>query len=74
MESGKLKVTLGMHMVRYGSDLLGPGTLKSALSGLKNKLINWADFLYAGSDGTMFGLTINQYLWLLKFLLVEVLT
>ena len=40
MESGKLKVTLGMHMVRYGSDLLGPGTLKSALSGLRNKLIN----------------------------------
>ena len=74
MESGKLKVTLGMHMVRYGSDLLGPGTLKSPLSGLKNKLINWADFLYAGSDGTMFGLTINQYLWLLKFLLVKVLT
>ena len=32
MVSGKLKVTLGMHMVKYGCDLLGPGTLKSALS------------------------------------------
>ena len=30
--SGKLKVTLGMHMVKYGNGLLGPGTLKSALS------------------------------------------
>ena len=30
--SGKLKVTMGMHMVKYGCDLLGPGTLKSALS------------------------------------------
>ena len=30
--SEKLKVTLGMHMVQYGDDLLGPGTLKSALS------------------------------------------
>ena len=30
--SGKLKVTLDMHMVKYGYDLLGPGTLKSALS------------------------------------------
>ena len=39
MVSGKLKVTLGMHMVKYGCDLLGPGTLKSALSQLKNKLI-----------------------------------
>ena len=27
---GKLKVTLGMHMVKYGCDLLDPGTLKSA--------------------------------------------
>ena len=32
MVSRKLKVTLGMHMVKYGCDLLGPGTLKSALS------------------------------------------
>ena len=28
----KLKVTMGMHMVKYGCDLSGPGTLKSALS------------------------------------------
>ena len=55
MVSGKLKVTSGMHMVRYGCDLLGPGTLKSALSQLKNKLMNWADFLHAGSDGIIFG-------------------
>ena len=32
MVSGKLTVTLGMHMVKYGCDLLGFGTLKSALS------------------------------------------
>ena len=55
MVSGKLKVTLGMHMVKYGCDLLGPGTLKSALFQLKNKLMNWADFLHAGSDGNIFG-------------------
>ena len=30
--SEKLKVTLGMHMVQYGFDLLGPGTLESVLS------------------------------------------
>ena len=30
--SGKLKVTMGKHMVNYGFDLSGPGTLKSALS------------------------------------------
>ena len=30
MVSGKLKVTLGMDMVKYGCDLLGPETLKSA--------------------------------------------
>ena len=53
--SGKLKVTLGMHMVKYSCDLLGPGTLKSALFQLKNKLMNWADFLHAGSDGIIFG-------------------
>ena len=28
----KLKVTIGIQMVKYGCDLLGPGTLKSALS------------------------------------------
>ena len=55
MVSGNLKVTLGMHMVKYGCDLLGPGTLKSALCQLKNKLMNWADFLHAGSDGIIFG-------------------
>ena len=57
MVSGKLKVTftLGMHMVKYGCDLLGPGTLKSTLSQLKNKLMNWANFLHAGSDGIIFG-------------------
>ena len=54
MLSGKLKVTLGMHMIKYGSNLLGPGVLRSALSQLKNKSIKWADFLYAGSDGIIF--------------------
>ena len=34
--SGKLKVTIGMYMFKYGCDLLGPGTLKSALSQEKN--------------------------------------
>ena len=53
--SAKLKVTLGMHMVKYGCDLLGPGTLKSASSQLKNKSMNWADFLHAGSDAIIFG-------------------
>ena len=51
MVSGKLKVTWGMHMIKYGCDLLGPGTLKSALSQLKNKSMNWVNFLHAGSDG-----------------------
>ena len=32
MVSGKLKVTLGMHMVKYDCDLLDPGTLKSAMT------------------------------------------
>ena len=54
MVSAKLKVTLGMHMVKYGCDVLGPGTLKSALSQLKNKSMNWADFLHAGIDGIIF--------------------
>ena len=31
-------------MVKYGWDLLGPGTLKSAASQLKNTLMNCADF------------------------------
>ena len=30
--SGKLKVAMGMLMVKYGCDLSGRGTLKSALS------------------------------------------
>ena len=54
MVSGKLKVTLGMYMVKYGCDVLGPGTLKSALSQLKNKSMNWADFLHAANDGIIF--------------------
>ena len=32
MVPGKLKVTLGMHIVKYGCDLLGPRTLKTAMS------------------------------------------
>ena len=68
MASGKLKVFFGIHMVRYGCDLLGPRTLKSALPQLKNKLMNGADFVRAGSNGIIFGLTINhaRYLWLLN--------
>ena len=54
MVLGKLKFTLGMHMVKYGCDLLDPGTLKSALSQPKNKSMNWAHFLHAGSDGIIF--------------------
>ena len=53
--SAKLKVSLGLHMVKYGCDFLGPGTLKSALSQLKNKCMNWADYLHAGSDEIIFG-------------------
>ena len=30
--SGKLKVNMGMHMVKHSCDILGSGTLKSALS------------------------------------------
>ena len=37
-------------MVKYGCNLLGPGTLEFASSQFKNKLMNWADFLHAGSD------------------------
>ena len=55
MVSGKLKVTLDMHMVKYGCDALGPGTLKSASSQLKNKSMNWADFLHAGNYVIIFG-------------------
>ena len=44
MVSGKLKVNLGVDMVKYDCDLLRPGTLKSALSQFKNKLMNWAGF------------------------------
>ena len=54
MVLGKLKVTLGMHMVKYGCDLLDPGTLKSASSQPKNKSMNIAHFLHAGSDGIIF--------------------
>ena len=59
MASGKLKVTLGICMVRYGCDLLPQ---------LKNKMTNGADFEHAGSNGIIFGLTINHawYLWLLN--------
>ena len=43
-------------MVKHGCDLLGPATLKSALSqNSKKKSMNWADFSHAGSDGTIFG-------------------
>ena len=52
MVSGKLKVTLGMR--KYGCDLLGPETLKSALYQLKSKSMNSADFLHVGSDGIIF--------------------
>ena len=55
MVSRKLKVTLGMHMIKYGCHLLSPGTLKSTLSQLKNKLMNWADFFNAWSDVIIFG-------------------
>ena len=61
MVSGKLKITLNMHMAltmhmaKYGCNLLGPGTLKSTLSQLKNKLMNWSDFSHARSDVIIFG-------------------
>ena len=32
MVPGKLQGTLGMHIVKYGCNLVGPGILKSALS------------------------------------------
>ena len=62
MVSGKLKVTLGMYMVKYGCDLFGPGTLKPALSQLKNKSMNWANFLHTKSDIIIFGWTMNDAL------------
>ena len=55
MVSGKLKVTLGMHIVKYDCDLLGHETLKSALFQLQNKFMNRADFVHPGSDGIIFG-------------------
>ena len=64
MVSGMLKVTLGMCMVKYDCGLLGPETLKSALSRLKIKLMNSADFLHAGSEVIIFGWTINHALYL----------
>ena len=51
-------------MVKYGCNFLGPGTLKFASSQLKNKLMDWADFLHARSDVTTFGWTINHALCL----------
>ena len=33
--SGKLKITMGMHMAKYGCDFLDSGALKSALSSEK---------------------------------------
>ena len=42
-------------MVKYGCVLLGHRILKSAIPQLKNKSMNWADFLHAGSDGIIFG-------------------
>ena len=54
MVSGKLKVALGMYMAKYDCDLLGPGTIKSTLSQLKNKSMSWAEFLHAVSDGIIF--------------------
>ena len=56
MVSRKVKVTLGMHMVKYSCDLLSPGTLKSASSQLRNKSMNWPDFLHAGAECNNFWL------------------
>ena len=50
MVSAKVKVTLGIHMVKYGCGLLGPRTRKSALSQLKDELL----FLHAESDAIIF--------------------
>ena len=43
MVLGKL-VTLGMHMVKYDCDLLGPGTLKSAY--LNSKINHWIELIF----------------------------
>ena len=51
----KAKSFFDMHMVKYDCEFLGPMTLKSALSQLKNKSMNWADYLHAGSDVIIFG-------------------
>ena len=52
--SRKLKVSLGMHVVKYGYDLLDPGTLKSALA--IARINRWIEliFLHAGSDVVTF--------------------
>ena len=39
-------------MVKYGCVLLGHRVLKCAIPQLKNKLMNRADFLHAGCDGS----------------------
>ena len=39
-------------MDKYGCVLLGHRVLKSAIPQLKNKSMNWADFLHAGCDGS----------------------
>ena len=59
MVSGKLKVILGMHMIKYGCDLLGPGTLESA------SRINWWIELILSCNNFQ---TTNHalYLWLLN--------
>ena len=44
-----------VDMVKYGCVLLGHRTLKSAIPQPENKLMNWADFLHAESDGIIFG-------------------
>ena len=42
-------------MVKYGCVLLVHRTLKSAIPQPENKLINWADFLHAESNGISVG-------------------
>ena len=64
MVSGKLKVTLGMHMVKYDCDLLVPRALKSVLSQRKNKPMNCADFLQPGRDAIIFGYSTNHAVYL----------
>ena len=49
MVSEKLKVT-DMHMVKYGCALLGPETLKSALSQLKK--IWWIELIFCMLEAT----------------------